>query len=150
VKIKEDLEGKKVLEVKLKCPKESKTGRTVLVDIYESGGTLCPIKAFTRWWDRTGKETKLPVFRDGNGVLVTGARMNSWLKLLLGKHVDYEKGKFTGHSFHIGLATTMGTLGFSEDDVKEAGRWSSNAYEVYMRLPRKKRQAVAEQISKLR
>jgi hypothetical protein len=75
--------------------------------------------------------------------------MNNWLRVLLSKHVDYDKARFTGHSFRIGLATTLGSLGFSTNDIKEAGRWSSNAYEVYMKLPRRQRLAVAEKISKL-
>jgi hypothetical protein len=148
VKIKE-VEGGKVLEVKLKCPKESKTDKAVVIDIFESGGSLCPIKAFTRWANRNKTDAGLPLFRDKTGVPLTGAKVNSWLKELLSKHVDYGKGKFTGHSFRIGLATTLGSLGFSNDDIKEAGRWSSNVYEVYMKLPRRRRLAVAGKISKL-
>jgi hypothetical protein len=85
----------------------------------------------------------MPLFRDQKGVPVTGAKMNTKLKELLSKHVDYRKGRFTGHSFHIGLATTLGTMGFNNDDIKEAGRWSSNAYEVYMQLPRRQRLEIA-------
>jgi hypothetical protein len=149
VKIKTDASGTRSLEVKLKCPKESRNEKVVIVDIFESGGTLCPVKAFTRWKERNAGDRELPVFTDKTGVPITGARMNAWLKQLLGKHVSYGKGKFTGHSFRIGLATTLGTLGFSTDDIKEAGRWSSNAYEVYMRLPRKRRLAVAQKIGQL-
>jgi hypothetical protein len=149
VKNMEGAEQGKVLEIKLKCPKESKVGKAVIIDLFETQGTLCPVKAYERW-QRTSKGQKgMPAFRDRLGLPVTGTKMNCWLKQLLGKHVDYNVGKFTGHSFRIGLATTLGTLGFSTDDIKEAGRWSSNAYEVYMRLPRRRRQTVARLISKL-
>jgi hypothetical protein len=149
VRVKADSSGARSLEVKLKCPKESRDGKTVTVDIFESGGTLCPVKAFARWQERNPGDKNLPMFLDKLGVPVTGSRMNTWLKQLLGKHVSYGNGKFTGHSFRIGLATTLGTLGFSTNDIKEAGRWSSNAYEVYMKLPRKRRLAVAQKISQL-
>jgi hypothetical protein len=149
VKVKTDSEMKRRIEIKLKCPKENRSGKVVIVDIFESGGTLCPVKAFTRWQDRRKSEDEIPIFRDDKGIPVTGRKMNSWLKTLLEKHVDYDKARFTSHSFRIGLATTLGTLGFSTDDIKEAGRWSSNAYQVYMRLPRQRRLAVAEKISKL-
>jgi hypothetical protein len=149
IKVKSDELGAKSLEVKLKCPKENRNGKAVMVDIFESGGTLCPVKAFCRWRERNIGERNLPVFLDKQGVPITGSKMNMWLKQLLGKHVSYGQGKFTGHSFRIGLATTLGTLGFSTNDIKEAGRWSSNAYEVYMRLPRKRRLAVAQKISQL-
>jgi hypothetical protein len=64
-------------------------------------------------------------------------------------NIDYQNGKISSHSFRIGLATTLGTLGFSADDIKEAGRWSSNAYEIYLRLPRVKRAAIAKKIGNL-
>jgi hypothetical protein len=149
IQVKTEEDGLKKLVVKLKCPKESRDGKEVYVDIFESGGTLCPVKAWTRWQERRQADGRLPAFRDQYGIPVTGKKMNSWLQTLLGKHVDYDKASFTGHSFRIGLATTLGSLGFSTDDIKEAGRWSSNAYEVYMRLPRRRRLAVAEKISKL-
>jgi hypothetical protein len=149
VRIKESGNGDKILEIKLKCPKENRTGKAVLIDIFESKGSLCPVKAFTRWQGRYNHEGNMPLLRDQKGVPVTGAKMNTWLKELLSKHVDYRKGRFTGHSFRIGLATTLGTLGFNSDDIKEAGRWSSNAYEVYMQLPRRRRLEIAGKISKL-
>jgi hypothetical protein len=45
IKVKSDELGAKSLEVKLKCPKENRNGKAVMVDIFESGGTLCPVKA---------------------------------------------------------------------------------------------------------
>jgi hypothetical protein len=149
IKVKNEGNNMKKIEIKLKCPKENRSNKAVVVDIFESGGTLCPVKAYTRWRDRAKPTDDLPAFRDANGIPLTGKKMNNYLRLLLGKHVDYDKAKFTGHSFRIGLATTLGSLGFSTDDIKEAGRWSSNAYEVYMKLPRKRRLAVAEKIGKL-
>ena len=137
------------LEIKLKCPKESKTGKAVVLEVYETQGKLCPVKAFERWMTRTDIEAGLPLFRDEQGTPVTGARMNKWLKDRLEGHVDYSQGKFTAHSFRIGLATTLGTLAFTESDIKEAGRWSSNAYQLYMKLPQVKRAAVAKKIAEI-
>ena len=141
--------GEKFLEVKLKCPKESTTGKATIVEVYESKGTLCPVKAFERWAARTNLDRGYPLFRDSTGVPVTGSKLNKWMRNRLGKHIDYKKGKFSSHSFRSGLATTMGAKGFSEDDIKEAGRWSSSAYEIYVKLPRRKREGVAKKIGKL-
>jgi hypothetical protein len=101
VKLKTTEDGTKALEVKLKCPKENRTGKAVLVDIFESKGSLCPVKAFTRWQNRCEPVAKMPLFRDKEGVPITRTKMNRWLTLLLSKHVDYRGGKFTGHSFRI-------------------------------------------------
>ena len=42
----------------------------------------------------------------------------------------------------------MATLGFSEKDIKTAGRWSSSAVEKYIKLPRSKRIMVAGKVQK--
>jgi hypothetical protein len=139
-----------VMVVTLKCPKESKAGKAVVIEVYETHGTLCPVKAFQRWKARTTTEGKLPLFRMEDGTPVTGGKMNKWLHDRLDGVVDYAKGKYTTHSFRIGLATTLGTLGFSDADVKEAGRWSSNAFELYMKLPRVRRAQVAKRIASLK
>ena len=131
------------------CSKENKTGKAVLIEVYESGGTLCPVKAFGRWKTKTTSESGLPAFREADGTPLTGTKFNKWLKNRLEEYIDYGKGQFSSHSFRIGLATTLGTKGFSDDDVKEAGRWNSNTYEIYMRLPRSKRLDVAKRIGRL-
>jgi hypothetical protein len=141
-------EGGRVLEVTLKCPKESKVGKAVTVEIFETKGSLCPVKAFERWKDRTNTVVGLPLFRDMSGIPLTGTKLNKWLRVRLQDHIDYSKGKFTSHSFRSGLATTMGSMGYTEDDIKEAGRWSSKAYEVYMKLPVVKRALVARKLGK--
>ena len=43
--------------------------------------------------------------------------------------------KFTLHSFRVGAATTAASLGFPEYMIKALGRWSSDAYKVYVKLP---------------
>ena len=141
--------GDRFLEVVLKCPKESRTGKAVVIEVFETKGALCPVKAYERWQSRTKAETGMPAFREDDGTPLTGTKLNGWLRNRLEKFIDYKKGKFTSHSFRIGLATTLGTRGCSNDDIKEAGRWNSNSYEVYMRLPRNRRAKVAKKIGRL-
>ncbi len=134
------------MQVKLKCPKENQTGKAVIVELYETKGTLCPVKAFERWHARAAVAEDLPLFRDSNGHPVTGKFMNKWLKARLSKFVNYEEGKYSSHSFRIGLASTMAEKGTSTQDIMEAGRWSSKAYESYVKLPQTKRAAAARTI----
>jgi len=147
VVIVEDKSGKK-LTVRLKSPKEDRTGKVVVVDIHETKGSLCPIRAFENW--RRGSQTTpgMPLFRDEAGVPLTGNKLNRILKDRIGGFA-VGGGKFTTHSFRSGLASTMANKGLTEDDIAEAGRWSSNAYELYIKTPRMKRAAVAKKIAKL-
>lgn len=41
----------------------------------------------------------------------------------------------TSHSFRIGAATEAVRRGFSDDEIRRMGRWSSSAFKNYIRLP---------------
>ena len=43
-------------------------------------------------------------------------------------------GHFKSHSFRIGGATHLASLGTEESRIMAAGRWKSNAYTKYIRL----------------
>ena len=49
-----------------------------------------------------------------------------------------DRDSLTGHSFRAGLATLMEVAGFSEDEVKAWGRWSSEAFRRYCKEKRSK------------
>ena len=56
----------------------------------------------------------------------------------------------TSHSFRAGIASLMGVLGYSDDQIMAIGRWSSSAFERYLKLPRTKRAQMAKELGKLR
>jgi len=141
----------RVLHFTVKCPKESKTGQHTVVDIYETGGPTCPVKGFCRWNDRRMKnpDQDTVLFSDKYGTPLTGRRFNAQLKQLLEEHIDYSKGQITAHSFRSGIPSLLGSLGYSDEEVKKVGRWSSRAFEHYMKLPRTSRAAIAQKLGKL-
>jgi hypothetical protein len=75
--------------------------------------------------------------------------LNKILDQTLGRYTDKTIGKFTTHSFRIGLATELSLMGCSDEEIKEAGRWSSRAFERYVKLKRTKRANVAQTIREL-
>jgi hypothetical protein len=140
-----DQQGKAEVQVRVKAPKESKQRAEVIVDIYQTSTDLCPAKAVAKWLRASASmESDLPAFRFASGIPMTGAKLNKLLKDWL---ADVAPGIST-HSFRIGAASLMGRLGFSDSEVKAAGRWSSRAFEGYIRLPRTKRKLVADKLAK--
>lgn len=139
----------KILHILLKSPKELKKAKSTIVDIYQSDGPLCPVKAFEKWQKKNNAESNLPLFRDKEGVPLTIRKMNLLLTMLMGKHIPVEGGKFSSHSFRIGLATVLGEKGFADKDIKSAGRWSSRVFSTYCTLPRTQRAAIAKEIGAL-
>jgi hypothetical protein len=138
-----------MITVKLKCPKEQRDGKAVLVDIFESGGPICPVRAFQKWKLLAKCENGKPAFRGPCGTPLTGRKLNSYVKDLLKDSINYREGQLTTHSFRSGIASLLGSKGFSDEEIKQAGRWSSNAFQVYMKLPRTKRAAIARRIGQL-
>jgi hypothetical protein len=142
-------ETTKFLTVRLKSPKEQRDGKIVVVNVFESGGDICPVRAYSKCEKVALGEADWPAFRAPCGTPLTGRKLNSYIRLLLGGSVDYQKGKITSHSFRSGIASLLGSKGFSDEEIKQAGRWSSNAFQAYMKLPRTKRAAIARKIGRL-
>ena len=142
-------EGPDRLEVTLKCPKESKRGKKVVVDLFETKGETCPIAAFKKWEKNVrGKENE-PAFIDAIGRPLTGRRLNKIVKSLLESHINYKTGKITSHSFRAGMASLLAAKGFEEEEIKISGRWNSRAFELYTKLPRTKREEIARRLGTL-
>ena len=53
------------------------------------------------------------------------------------------------HSFRAGMASLLGTLGYTDEDIQAVGRWSSRAFLAYLKLPRTQRLTMAKKIGEL-
>ena len=42
---------------------------------------------------------------------------------------------YKGHSFIIGRATSAAMMGVSDEDIQRMGRWKSQAFKKYIRIP---------------
>jgi hypothetical protein len=88
-------------------------------------------------------------FRREDGSAFTGRRLNETLKKLLHGHLDYDQGRIWTHSFRSGIPSMLGAAGFSDSDIMAVGRWSSRAFECYLKLARTKRKQMARAIAGL-
>ena len=144
-----NIEGKpeKVLQLHIKSPKEDRIGASSYVDVYETGGLLCPVRAYLKWIE-TGPpcDPEMPALRHKDGRPLTGRKLNEFLRKCLEDVIPYEEGFVSSHSFRSGMASLMANLGYTDSQIKAIGRWSSRAFEDYIKLPRRKRSEMAKDI----
>ena len=104
--------------------------------------TLDPLLAIKHYFRLRGKShgeaRDLPFFIEEDGSFFTKQKFNLLLHSLLDPFVKDDRDSLTGHSFRAGLATLMEVAGFSEDEVKAWGRWSSEAFRRYCKEKRSK------------
>ena len=93
---------------------------------------ICPIESLKRYLSIRSN------FPDGNLFIhFDGSNLTRYqFSYILQKSLNFceEKGLYKPHSFRIGGATEAKRLGFDDDTIMQWGRWSSNAYEKYIRL----------------
>lgn len=142
-------DGTETLHIALKCPKESKTAAPTVVDVFQSNSSICPVRAFKKWHSIRHREEHMPMFTFMSGTPLTGKKLNSILDKLLSPHTDKSLGTFRSHSFRAGLASELARLGFEDENIQASGRWSSRAFETYIKLARTKRAAMGRVISKI-
>jgi hypothetical protein len=80
-----DSSGKGILHIKLNGPKEQRNGKAVIVDVFESSDSICPVKAFGKWATRQPPASGMPLFRQPDGTPLTGLKLNSILDTLMGE-----------------------------------------------------------------
>jgi len=142
--------GGRVLSLRIKCPKEEKAGRDTVVDIFEIGGPTCPIRAWKKWTRaRTTMEKGQPLFSSADKVPLTGRKFNTLLKKLLGRLARSSEGTISSHSFRSGAPTLLGSVGATDSEIKAMGRWSSRAFQVYVKGKRTRRAMIARQMGNM-
>jgi len=144
----QDGSGNHVLQFRIKAPKEDKLGKSVIVDVFQSREDICPVSAYKKWKAlEPPSEAGQPAFRWSHGAPLTARRLNEILKERLTGYLEGADKLYTSHSFRTGAASLMGALGFADEDIKAIGKWSSNAFGNYTKLPRAKRRSVAKEFS---
>ena len=117
------------------CIKSSKTDpfrQRCFIYLGRGQASLCPISAILAYLHRQGPSSG-PLFIDTHGQPLTRSRLSSFIQSLLqGAGIP---GHFSGHSFRIGAATTAAQCGIPDHLIKTLGRWSSDAYQLYIRTP---------------
>ena len=132
----DDLERPSCVIVKIKSSKtdQSRAGVSLCVGKTGGGGLLCPVAAILAFLARRGMEAG-PLFRFEDSSPLTRSKLVVWLRSTL-TQVGIDCFSYSGHSFRIGVATTAAARGFSDSTIQTFGRWESDSFKRYIRIPR--------------
>ena len=138
------------LRITIKAEKTNKTHKATVIDLYPTKTGNCPIRSYKKYlFNANHLEPDMPAFRTQNGLAMTGKQLNRFLNKELNPLINVKNGFFSSHSFRIGLCSILAHNGLADEQLKEAGRWSSSAYERYIKLSRTKRISLAKTISNI-
>ena len=128
-----DISSPRHFSIFLKQSKSDSLGAGVTITISKIDNSLCPYASMLHYLKlRQCTSPVSPLFILPNGLPMT----KEWFRIHLAKVVEgcgLPSPLYTGHSFRIGAATTAAERGLSDASIKQLGRWSSTAYQSYIR-----------------
>ena len=99
----------------------------------EPGGTFCPVEALVQFRDLRGM-CDGPFFSSPGGrPYMTNAAREDLRSVL--SFCGLDTTRYKSHSFRIGAASDAAIRGFSDAQIRLMGRWHSDAFRQYIRLP---------------
>ncbi len=124
--------GMSHLEVRVRYSKTDQRGTTVLLRVDSASDILlCPVNAMLQYL-QARSTWRGPLFIHFNKQPLTSYQFNHMIKTAI-KAIGLSPKYFSSHSFRIGAATAASVGGFSDDQIKEMGRWRSSAFQSYIR-----------------
>ena len=94
---------------------------------------VCPVTALKEFLEQRGQHSG-PLFCHFDKSPITRYQVQAILRSALSA-VGEPCSNFSTHSFRIGSATSAAANSVSEEKIKEMGRWNSEAYKTYIRIP---------------
>ena len=134
-----------VLAVRIKASKTDQFGKGMTIFLGKAPSNLCPVTAVLSYIAIRGP-AEGPLFTRADGHPLTRQWFVDHIHQALSL-AGIDASAYNGHSFRIGAATTAAAAGISESLIKTLGRWSSAAYQLYIRIPREQLTTLAPMLA---
>ena len=108
--------------------------------------SLCLVTVLDSLVSATGQREG-PLFRLQNGVCLSRPRLNRLVRELAAR--SGAPTNYSSHSFRIGAASAAAAAGIPEWQIQALGRWSTDCYKRYIRLPSSTTDTVAAAIARV-
>ena len=132
-----------MIRIYLRKAKADPFGRGVEVFLGKTGQQLCPVTALLGYLGvRPQTPGDAPLFVNHEGTPFTKEVFVRKVKSALSR-AGINHQAYSGHSFRIGAATAAAMCNVPAHTIKMLGRWSSDAYMLYIRQHRSHLAAVS-------
>lgn len=139
------------LTLTLRASKTDPFRRGCTVAIGSSPGVCCAVSAMASYLRATSyRSPSAPLFQLVSGAPLLRPVFSSFIQRALTTAGNVNARFYMSHSFRIGAATSAAAAGIPAWLIKTLGRWSSDAYLVYIRTPLQVRLAVAHYLAQHR
>ena len=118
------------ISILIKASKTDPFRQGVTIQLYRNNSPLCPVTALTKFLS-THPTRSGPLFVWHDGRFLTRSGLASILNKIKPQHIT----SMSSHSFRIGAATTAAAAGYPRWLIQALGRWTSNCYRDYIRIP---------------
>ena len=119
-----------LVQVLIKTSKTDPFRLGATIRLAPNKSSLCPVTALHRFMNvHPTKEG--PLFTFHNGRFLTRNDLMGYLKRFLPSDV----ANISTHSFRIGAATTAARVGHPKWLIQSLGRWTSDCFQEYIRIP---------------
>ena len=119
------------LKIPIKCSKTDQFRSGCDIYFAKDNSEICPLAATGSYLHVLG-DAPGPLFLFSDGRPSLCPILSSKVQHIL--HSTGYSGTYPGHSFRIGAATTAASCGVPDHLNKTLGPWSSDAYQVYIRI----------------
>lgn len=121
-----------------------RTGQYITVG--RTNHPVCPVMAMKEFFS-VRNPSPGPLFRYSTGRPLTKASLTAETRLLLSL-AGFNCTDYAGHSYRIGAATTAASINLPSWLIKVLGRWSSDCFERYVKVPNSVLSGVSAQLLK--
>ena len=132
------------MRVRIKASKTDQFRKGCYIHIGFGSAPLCAIHAVMSYLATQGNSPG-PLFMLKSGQPLTHAILTDWLRqIMVASGIE---GNFSSHSFRIGAATVAARNGIPDHQIQALGRWTSNAYQLYIRTPADALASLSQQLA---
>ena len=129
------------MQLTLKGSKTDPFRPGVKITVGRTRDKLCSVVAMMAYTAVRG-DSPGPLFKLPNGAPMTRPYFVGKVREVL-SDLGLSARNYAGHSFRVGAATTVATLGIEDSLIQTLGRWRSSAYLLYIRIPKDKLQYIS-------